>query len=510
MNKILNNFIQTETENNTGWEDIHSSLSRENLLIIRELIQKRTGLFFPESKFLMLKKSIHSIFLNAQATTFNEYIAYLASKKGEEHFKKLISLITINETYFFRGKEHFEILKNHLLPELIAKESSNSKTLSIWSAGCSTGEEAYSIAMIVKELIPEIDTWKINIIASDIDETALNTGRKGEYNRWSFRSVEPNIISKYFTRKGDIYQVKEGYKPLVSFINHNLLSDPPPDAGNGNNKFDIILCRNVTIYFKKETTMSIASKFHQCLREEGYLIVGHSEYSTDNYIQFKSRVLPNAIIYQKITSKKSTNDVPLPLPLARKISSNKPTVNYPPQSKNVNLHEHRNAVSEETALFNEAIHYYNNKNYESAIDRFFRVLDINPENIRACWMLCHISANMGHYEDAIAWGNRCIMIDPLFKESYYILSIIHTEQKEFNEAINKLKKVIYIDPDFALGYFALGNIYALMHLRPQADECFKAASNMLKSKPSDEVIFQTEHLTVKELLNLIELKFRTV
>ncbi|MBI3585029.1 MAG: hypothetical protein HY096_13925 [Nitrospinae bacterium] len=496
-------------------------INKENLLIVRDLIQKRTGIFFPESKILTLEKPIYENFLDSMSNSFSEYILHLTSKNGDTYFKKLISCLTTNETYFFRGKMDFDILKNHIFPELIKRESSNSRAISIWSAACSTGEEPYSMAIMLKELIPKIETWKINIIASDIDETAISTARKGEYSQWSFRGVDIDIVNKYFYKKGDKYKIKEDYRSLVQFIHHNLISDNPPSNGNGDDeKFDIIICRNVTIYFKKETTMGLALNFYNSLKNGGYLVVGHAEYSADNYSKFISRVFPNGIVYQKsVNENKNKKNVPAQIK-SLKIEPFKETDNLlniikksssaiPKTSDNLNLSEHRNNLREETIIFNEAIKYYNSSDYDFAIDRFFKILDINPKNVRASWMLCHMSANRGHFEEAIKWGNRCIEIDPLFKEAYYSLALIHLERKEYNEAVEKLKKVIYIDPNFTLGYFTLGNIYALMYLHSQAKDCFKIASDLLSSKPSDEIVFQAEHLTVRELLNLVELKFRT-
>lgn len=180
------------------------------------------------------------------------------------------------------------------------------------------------------------------------------------------------------------------------------------------------------------------------------------------------------------------------------------------KSDNLNLYEHRINHSEESIIFDDAIQYYKNNDYNSAIDRLMNILDINSKNVRASWMLCHIAVIMEDFEGAVIWGNNCIEIDPLFKEAYYTLALIHLERKEYNEAIDKLKKVIYIDPNFTLSYFTLGNIYTFIYLHPQARDCFKMANDLLSSNPSDKTALQSEHLTVKELLSLIELKFRTI
>lgn len=512
-------------------------INRENLVHLRNFIQKSTGIFFTETKFFALEKLILSNFLDSQCVSFSNYFLYLGTSKGERCFQKLISLLTTNETFFFRGKAHFDLMEKYIFPELITKKASSSKAISIWSAGCSTGEEAYSIAILLKKLIYQTESWNIRIIASDIDEIPLRKAREGKYSQWSFRGVSSFIIDNCFIKEGDNYKIKEEYKPFVHFTVNNLISDPPPLYGGYNQKFDLIICRNVTIYFDKQTTMSLASKFYNSLRTGGYLIVGHAEHSAEIYSLFKTRAFPNAIVYQKVDKKKTTiGDIPLNLYSQRvpkghnkksglakngvhhktyimeaddliKLTSVRKPAGLSPKG-NFASGKRRSSSSEETQIFNEAMLYYDIKNYELAIDRFLKIHTTSPSNPRVCWMLSHIAANRGFFEEAIAWANSCIEIDPLYKESYYTLSLIHLARNEFKEAENKIKKAIYIDQHFVLGYFVLGNIYLLMQLPLQAEKYFKMTSDMLVSKPTDEIVFQIENLTVGELLNLVKLKVR--
>ncbi len=512
-------------------------ITKENLLALRDFIQKRVGLFFPESKLFAIENHIHANLLDSPYDSFSKYVLYLNSKDGENHFKKLISLLTTNETFFFRGKDQFKVLEKHILPELIEKEANKSKTIRIWSAGCSTGEEPYSLAILLKKIIPCIDTWNIKIISTDVDEAVLQKARKGEYGYWSFRGVNNKIIDRSFIRENDIYKIKNEYKSLVQFNANNLTLDSPPDTGLQKKEFDLIICRNVTIYFKKETTKALASKFYSALRKGGCLLVGHAEHSAENYSLFNTRAFPNAIVYQKEDEKTSEDRIQLYIDTVhlkdnkkrkRKISrikdtSQKPTIREKSdlinmikernvsdfsRSDKITLSKHRNTSSEETQLFDKAIHYYNNKNYELAVDRFLNIIDTNPSNVRACWMLSHIAANRGYFEEATDWANRCLEIDSLFREAYYTLSLIHLAKGELNEAERKIQKAIYIDQNFILGYFMLGNIYILKQIQTQADKYYKMVKDMLDSKPLNEIIFQAEHLTVGELLNLIELKAR--
>lgn len=249
-------------------------LTKKNLLIFRDFIQIRTGLFFPESRFDAFGNVLEAHFKNAAYENFATYISFLKSEAGEGHFKKLISCLTTNETYFFRGKTHFDLLEKKILPKIIGREACAHKCISIWSAGCSTGEEPYSIAILLKQLIPQIETWQIEIVATDIDEVALNQAKSGAYSEWSFRGVDSDMVMTAFRKKDDLYHINPAYKSLVRFQRNNLISDVPPAVTFGGGPFDIIFCRNVMIYFDQETIKALASKFHDALKEGGNRLVG--------------------------------------------------------------------------------------------------------------------------------------------------------------------------------------------------------------------------------------------
>lgn len=531
-------------------EEMTRTLTKENLFVFRDLIQTRTGLFFPESKFYAIEKILQANFENATFENFSDYVLFLESAGGERPLKNLISLLTTNETYFFRGKSHFALLEKHILPKIIQREAAAAKNISIWSAGCSTGEEPYSIAILLKKLIPHVDQWNVRILGTDIDEGALNKAVKGEYGQWSFRGLDSGMIMDSFGKTGDVYCVHQSYKSLVSFQIHNLILDQPPRAETRDGKFDIIFCRNVTIYFKKETTKVLASKFYSVLREGGYLIVGDAEHSAENYPLFKSKTFPGAIIYQKNGDEDPTLVLDMPLYQGLHFSKKNKGHEFPVNGdgtrliikharrkkagqeregllkfiqrnrskrtqqgislkvleKQMKTIEKQNTSVEERRIFNEAMQYYFEKQYEMAIDRFLRIVDINPETASACWMLAHIASNRGDFEEAIAWAERSIKIDSLLKEPYYTLSTIYMARGELDRAMERIKKALYIDQEFILGHFVMGSIFRLMRFSSEAEKCFQKVKNLVSSKATDEVIFETEFLAVGILIKSLELK----
>ncbi len=519
-------------------------LTKSNLLVFRDFIQIRTGLFFPESRFDAFESVLETHYEDAAYKQFSRYISFLKSKAGESDFKKLISCLTTNETYFFRGKSHFDLLEKQILPKIIKREVCVNKCISIWSAGCSTGEEPYSIAILLEKLIPKIKTWQIEIVATDIDEAALRKAKSGIYSEWSFRGIDGDTVMSAFRKKDELYHINAAYKPLVRFQRNNLISDAPPKMKAGEGLFDIVFCRNVMIYFDQKTIKALALKFYDALKEGGYLIVGDAEHSAQSYALFKPRTFPDAIIYQKNRTNGSDFDVDMPLyqgaSFLKKIEGEQRSLKI----KNLGhkatagegerlfqfIHKHKKkkklrvsekklpiqqakkeAVSlEETGLFNEAMHYYFEKRYEMAIDWFLRIVDINPKHTCAAWMLSHIASNQGDFEEAIAWSERCIKIDALFKEPYYTLATIYMAKGILDVAMLQIKKAIYIDPRFILGHFVMGSLYRSMNVPAEAEKCFKRMQGFISKKASDEVIFETEFLAVGILQKSIQHKTRWV
>ncbi|TAN58870.1 MAG: chemotaxis protein CheR, partial [Rhodospirillales bacterium] len=175
------------------------------------------------------------------------------------------------ETYFFRDQGQIDLLRLRLLPELIRRRQ-DTKQLSLWSAGCASGEEAYSLAMLVDMLLPERDGWDIKILGNDIDQTALAKARRGLYGQWSFRMVPPALHQRYFQQRGDRWVLDERIRRMVSFRALDLIEGPYP--GGDLRDMDLILCRNVFIYFNPGAVKGVADKLSATLSEGGYLLTG--------------------------------------------------------------------------------------------------------------------------------------------------------------------------------------------------------------------------------------------
>jgi chemotaxis protein methyltransferase CheR len=274
--------------------------TQADILRLRDLLEKKTGMYLPAEKLNRLEEAFKDLELNFPDVSPQEIIRAIdaVTLDGIAYLDRLVASIATNETYFFRTPAHFDALKDYLIPELMQeKKSRGVKTLKIWSAGCSTGEEPYSLAVFLMENFPELLKWELKIVATDIDLDALESAKRGVYRPWSFRGVKKELIRKYWRPlKGETYLLDHRVRSLVTFCPLNLESDPYPSSTNGTNELDIIFCRNVTIYFRPHTIFKIIRRFYAGLNEGGFLVTGAAEYSRETYQEFEARVLPETVI----------------------------------------------------------------------------------------------------------------------------------------------------------------------------------------------------------------------
>ncbi|WP_454781640.1 CheR family methyltransferase [Legionella sp. WA2022007384] len=241
-----------------------------------ELIHARYGLIIHVNQAQELAKTI-----TAACNKFNyrpqEYLEQLKScASNSSLLADLIAAITVGESYFFRDKNQMHLLEHKLLPQLL-KRKAEDFTLKIWSAGCSSGEEIYTIAMLLAKLIPNLDVWDLYLVGTDINMAALQKAISGTYGLWSMRSIPEKYLQRYFEKKDRAYVLSPEIRDLVQFKYLNLCDKTYPSIINGIFEVDLILCRNVLIYFDNELVTKIMKKISACMSENAYLLLGASD-----------------------------------------------------------------------------------------------------------------------------------------------------------------------------------------------------------------------------------------
>ncbi len=266
------------------------SINDSEFKLFKDFIYEKSGIFFSDINRAILENRLFEVMLKNQYKSIIDY--YNKLQKDAEEVRQFLDLITTNLTKFFRNMSQFEALEKIVIPE-IAKNNQSSRSIRIWSAGCSSGEEPYSIAAVVAYVLTLREGWDIKIIASDISLKSLMIAKEGYYKKDRVEDIPPHLFSIAFEDMGEAIKVKDEIKKLITFDYHNLKNE------FGYKDFDIIFCRNVIIYFDQEAQKDVINKFYHLLRPYGYLFLGHSESLFGMNTKFKFSKIGNAIAYLK-------------------------------------------------------------------------------------------------------------------------------------------------------------------------------------------------------------------
>lgn len=281
----------------TFQQDAEQIMSDEEFHLLRECVYSHCGIYFDNDSKYLLEKRLARRLIALNLTSFRDYYHYLKyNRRKDQELMDIMDILTTNETYFFREAFQLKAFTDEVIPELLKhKSSSGNRSLRIWSAGCSTGEEAYTIAMLLHGIM-DLGGWKIEIVGTDISQRVLQHARRAVYGKSAFRTTDEKYVKRFFVEQDDGLKVCDEIRDLVS-ISHLNLFDSNRMAMLG--QMDLIFCRNVIIYFDLAAKKRVVESFFNSLYEGGYLLLGHSESLMNVTTQFTLRHFKNDMIYQK-------------------------------------------------------------------------------------------------------------------------------------------------------------------------------------------------------------------
>ena len=462
------------------------------------VIAASMGLHFPVERWNMLRQNLILASGEFGFDHFDDFTQWLLSASlTKEQVKILAAYLTISETYFWREEPVFEALTQHVLPALAASKASGERKIRIWSAGCSTGEEAYSLAIAVHKAVPLLNDWKIMILGTDMNPKALDKAKTGIYGKWSFRNCPKWLIANYFKPIGnENYEVVPIIRKMVAFSNLNLTEDIFPSVYNNTNNIDILFCRNVLMYFTEDWVSKIAANFFRSLNPNGWFVVSSCELSNQHYPQFQTIHYPGAFLYQK-GNLSHADTFKMPLSVIEPIIYGEIPANQ--LIDNLTLHPDPMQI---------AVQLEDIDNLDVGEQCFTEVSQETPKipsnaNLIDNILNIRILANDGEQQKALDLCNETIEKNKLDKALYFLRASILQELGRDIEAIGSLKQVIYLDQDCIMGHFCLGNLYNQEGRQMLAKKYFNAALNLLKDKPDDEVLSESEGLSVKYMREII-------
>lgn len=493
-------------------EGLAKDLELEEFRQFRDLIHRHSGIYLEESKLDSLRISLVTRATRLGYNSFGEY--YSALERDDREFNELLNLVTINETSFFRFPAQFDALRDRVLPEIMASKPAGNRDLRVWSAGCSTGEEPYSLSMLLNDMALGASGWNPQVLGTDVSTKALGRARAGVYGRRAMTNVAPDVIDRHFdvTPTGD-YRVNDRVRSLVDFGYQNLIKEPYPLSVMGN--WDVIFCRNVTIYFRIESTRRVVRNFYDSLNDGGYLFIGHSETLTSISDDFEAVEIGGVFLYRKPAAKAlftpgrpqhpavgragdtrrerlraaaAQQAAPVAPPSAARTRARAAGVTTGSSTTAATPRPSASAASpaDAAAILERARTDLREGHPDQVAGEAKRVLELDPNNADAHLLLAYVHADTGDYDEALAACDWALSINPLLPVARYILGIIHQRQGDTVRAISELKKTVYIDADFALAHLNLANIYKAQRQFDSAAKEYENALRALRKSPEGD------------------------
>lgn len=538
-----------------------ASLSQNLLKTMVDWVDLHIGLRVSEARMNDFAKGICLASADCGFEDPQEYIATLVKSSPKEHdLGFLASYLTVGETYFFRDPLSYNLLTNRALPRLLERDG----PIKIWSAGCATGEEPYSIAITALSSMLNADRERLEILATDINPRYLDIAKTGLYRRWSFREVPAFIKDKYFQlTPDDRYCLSNRVKQLVRFGYLNLASDSYPSAITGTTNVDVIFCRNVLIYFSPEHVAEVLNRFHKCLNEGGYLFLAPSEIphpapdnfrlinidgaillrkegpvseSTTpmvnivqtNFSYFGQSAAPNMKSFESLidinhvsrdnnsraVNSLSSQDAAALLEslrtglseegTGRGVSGRKQGPGNEPSGKLTGTAETGISEADFDDVVETAHRLFVNGKYSEAIDLLLEIpASHEPASENAFLLLVKAYANLGNLDAAMDWSERLIGYEPINARWYYLRATIQQELGEDGAASIALRQAIFLEPEFVLAHFALGNILRQSGNLLQAKRCFQRVMDLLDNVDGSTEIQDSDGLMAGQLTTIV-------
>jgi chemotaxis protein methyltransferase CheR len=488
-----------------------------------ELVALYTGLDFSSERLPDLKRGIKYASKEFGFEDSQECIQWLLSSRlTDRQIKVLTNYLTIGETYFFRDKGSIEALEQKIFPELIKERSQSEKRLNIWSAGCSTGEEPYSIAILLKQSIPDLKNWKITILATDINELSIEKASAGIYNEWSFRCTPHWLKQKYFAQSRDgRFAIADEIKRMVKFSRLNLAEDEYTFVQNHSCSLDLILCRNVLMYLTPASTEKIIQNFYQLLADRRWLLVSPVEISRLQDSQFVTINFPDTILHRKdLQAEKTTNklwpadfcSIPEDSIDPSSLSSDEDYLasneTYPLAEDSTSaLDEFLDTVDHNQCRYDEAFALSEQGRYKEAAEK---VSELLPQDLagseklhpKVMLLLAQSYANQGRLDAAQTWCETVISADKLEQGGHYLLATILQEKGLIEEAIASLKRALYLDPNHVLAHFAMSGLARRQGKIKESNKYLENTISLLTSLEQEEVLPGSDGMTAGRLLQI--------
>jgi chemotaxis protein methyltransferase CheR len=497
-----------------------AKVSETLLAELSEFVGSRLGLHFPPERWNDLERGARAA---SRECAFRDDVErfigrMLCSALTQDELETLASYLTVGETYFFREKSSLEVFEQQIMPELIRARPASGGQLRIWSAGCASGEEPYSLAIVLSRMIADLNEWKITILATDLNTRSLHKASEGIYTDWSFRDTPQWVRNTYFkAAPGGRWAISSDIKKMVTFSYLNLVEDVYPSLLNCTNAMDVILCRNVLMYFTAEAIKKVIHQFHRSLADGSWLMVGPAETSQTLFSEFTSVSFAGATLYRKgatpqqmgtATFSYAQDEVQLGVRAAESGIQELGSTGASDLESSLAVADNDRPPDTPKAplLYDQALELYQRGRYEDAVLIGIALITQNANDGQAMLLLARVYANQGNLTAAITWCERAIASDKMTACAHYLRATILEEQDLPEEAIRSLRRAVYVDPLFTLGHFALGSLALRQGDLKESEKHFENVLLLLASYGPEETVPESEGLSARRLREIVNLQ----
>lgn len=479
------------------------------------LIAQRTGIVLQDHQLSNLRDTLRrgcERFAYANAAQYLE--ALRRSHVLTEQLEYLIAGVTVGESYFFRDSEQFSLLRVKLLPEMIAaKRASGNLSLRIWSAGCSNGQELYTIAMLLQDMIPDIVNWRIHLLGTDINSEAVGKAMRGRYSEWSFRATPQAFRERWFTQVGQEYEIIPQIRRMARFSYLNLSEDVYPSILSETNALDLILCRNVFIYLGTQAVQRSMKQFALCLLDNGVLMLGASDPIIHKHTELELVQLETVGYFRKGGASDTGFDSYLQAVEAMPGEQRTASIKQQP----VPLISEMAALPLATAA--QPLASGDRKRPADDTDEIISMLKASDwdaalvlmeETCRRCkessdiWqMKARALANLGRTELALQACVRSLQLDHANKHAYLIQGLILAELDREKEAEDSLRRALYLDHSFLEAHYELGMLKVRAGNLSAAIKSLEIALKLAQTGDPDRELHDAEGMTCRRFAQIL-------
>ncbi|HEY6099601.1 MAG TPA: CheR family methyltransferase [Anaeromyxobacter sp.] len=469
------------------------AVATELLVDLAALLKERVGLHIRQDGHSALKIALAARLDELRVTVPDPaaYVALLRSPSGDEELRRLLPLVTVGKTSFFRDERQFRALEA-LLPGLLGRPRGGGRKISIWSAGCATGEEPYSIAMTAAEAGAEGDD--LEIVATDVNPEAIAFAARGTYETRRVREVPESLLGKHFDADGERYHVRANLRSFMAAIRpHNLVSAVFPRPGDAG--WDLIFCRNVIIYFDTPTTQQVLTQFHNALAPGGYLFLGYSESLFRLFEGFELTEVAGAFVYRRPETPRTT---PLPgrprvhppsPPPVRHLDVRPPAATRLPSperrrdGKRVPTPAQGSPPLAPQEYLDGAVALFADGRFGAARELLERALEVRGEDLAVRLTLANLYGVLRQSDKARDSYQAALQLEPLSAEAHLFYAVHLLAQGDAEGAALELSRALFLDPDLTLAHYYLGRCREAQRDPDRARLAYRNALEAFKRRP---------------------------